>query len=43
MRLIPLERFILPDTRIPASTYNKSLLLRVADMPLTFIRHKKGP
>jgi hypothetical protein len=37
-------RFILPDTRIPESSiYNKSLLLRVADMLFTYIRHKRGP
>jgi hypothetical protein len=38
-----LFRFILPDTRIPeSSAYNESLLLRVADMSLTYIRHKRG-
>jgi hypothetical protein len=37
-------RFILPDTRIPeSSAYDISLLLRVADMSLTYIRHKRGP
>jgi hypothetical protein len=41
---INLVIFFLPGLiLVPACAYNKSLLLRVADMSLTYISHKKGP